>query len=65
VLSGPLTISNLSNPLMTQLSLCKLLCTFGKPDCRGDGLANIQRSFWVVEYNGISEDTDCVKIQIA
>jgi len=41
LLSGPLAVSNLSNPLVTQLSLCKLLNTPALPDCDGDGLTDV------------------------
>jgi len=57
LLSGPLAVSNLSNPLMTQLSLCKLLNTPALPDCDGDGLTDVLRSFWEVESIGINEES--------
>jgi len=44
-LSGPLAMLSLSSPLITQLSLCKLLGTLGSPECDGDGLTNVLRSF--------------------
>ena len=48
---------NLSNPLMTQLSLCKLLNTPALPDCDGDGLTDVLRLFWEVESTGINEES--------
>ena len=56
LLSGPLAMSSQSNPLMTQLSLCKLLSTPDLPDCNGDGLTSVLRSFWEVESIGINEE---------
>ena len=56
LLSEPLAMSSQSNPLMTQLSLCKLLSTPDLPDCNGDGLTSVLRSFWEVESIGINEE---------
>ena len=56
LLSGPLAMSFLSNPLMTQLSLCRLLVTPDPPNCDGGGITNILRSFWEVESIGIIEE---------
>jgi len=59
LLSGPVAISNFSNPLMTQLSLCKLFSASGPLNCDGDGLTNVLRSFWEVVSIGITgEPTD-------
>jgi len=46
-------MSNFFNPLMTQLSLCKL---FSASSCDGDGPTNVLRSFCEVESIRINEE---------